>query len=128
MDCTDCPDPGACCRAFPVSFHVPVETTREEIRQCLRSGKRLLSEVTFDPLPFIPLRPMWHYADSGHHTPDTVVWIYTCPLLDSKGQCSMYESRPDICRAYEPGSTAMCAKFNGSWKGHLYPSEKTETK
>ena len=38
-----------------------------------------------------------------------------CPFLfsdEGKCKCSIYETRPQVCREYEPGSSALCPQFN----------------
>jgi Fe-S-cluster containining protein len=38
-----------------------------------------------------------------------------CPFLYSdkdKWKCSIYETRPQVCREYEPGSSELCPQFN----------------
>jgi Fe-S-cluster containining protein len=37
-----------------------------------------------------------------------------CPFLYSEGsnwRCSIYETRPLVCRKYQPGSSELCAQF-----------------
>lgn len=38
-----------------------------------------------------------------------------CPFLfgdEGKWRCSIYETRPLVCREYEPGSSELCPQFN----------------
>ena len=38
-----------------------------------------------------------------------------CPFLfsdEGKWKCSIYETRPQVCREYEPGSSELCPQFN----------------
>lgn len=56
----------------------------------------------FEPtgLPFIPVAVREGY------------WVFTCPLLDwQTGRCTEYETRPALCRNYEPKSDPLCAEY-----------------
>jgi len=47
----------------------------------------------------------------------TGAFSQTCPFLISEGdvfKCSIYETRPRICRDYKPGSSEICPQ----WPGH----------
>lgn len=44
-------------------------------------------------LPFLPL----YKSPSGE-------WRYWCQHLTREGRCGIYDQRPAVCRAYEPGS------------------------
>lgn len=40
--------------------------------------------------------------------------IHDCPFLDfreGKFACTIYETRPRVCRDFEPGSSAICPQF-----------------
>lgn len=40
--------------------------------------------------------------------------IHECPFLyrgDSYATCTIYDSRPGVCRNYEPGSSELCAEY-----------------
>jgi len=44
----------------------------------------------------------------------TGMTIHDCPFLDfSEGAfaCTIYETRPRVCREFEPGSSAICPQF-----------------
>jgi len=47
-------------------------------------------------------------SDNGH-------WLRGCPFLSWEGSmhtCNIYETRPLICRHYEPGSSEICPKWD----------------
>jgi len=55
-------------------------------------------------------------ADDGHYAQG-------CPFLaaeNQKGLCSIYETRPMVCRAYRPGSSEICPQWA--------PSNRAEAK
>ena len=40
--------------------------------------------------------------------------IYGCPFLEMKDgvfSCSIYETRPQVCRDYQPGSSRICPQY-----------------
>jgi Fe-S-cluster containining protein len=40
--------------------------------------------------------------------------IHECPFLqrgDPYATCTIYDSRPGVCRNYEPGSSELCAEY-----------------
>jgi Fe-S-cluster containining protein len=43
-----------------------------------------------------------------------------CPFLynsDNSWLCSIYETRPMVCREYHPGSSELCPQWKGEWRG-----------
>lgn len=43
-----------------------------------------------------------------------------CPFLYSSGGvflCSIYETRPAVCRDYQPGSSELCPQWKGKRRG-----------
>jgi Fe-S-cluster containining protein len=42
-------------------------------------------------------------------------YIHGCPFLKWEGDlctCTIYETRPMVCRDYEPGSSELCPQWN----------------
>ena len=83
-DCTQC---GACCRSFPI-FASEADAVREPaIRQQTRKlAEHLATEnmaYQLFPLPFQT----------------------RCAFLKKDELCRIYESRPNVCRRFEAGST-----------------------
>ncbi len=86
MPVYECDGCGACCRTFPI-FASETDAQREpriavEGRQL--SGWLATEQWTYQlfPLPF-------------HET---------CCFLDGDNRCTIYATRPDVCRRFEPGS------------------------
>jgi hypothetical protein len=101
--CDACPDPGACCRDFPLSgitasahptlLHAMVAAAAAVY--CLPDGATLALG-----LPFIP-----HERDAAA---DKFFWH--CVNLRADGRCGDYAHRPyGPCVLYQPGDDAMCA-------------------
>lgn len=109
--CASCPRPGACCQAFPLNIELPqsyaaAQEEWERIRAEYNTG---VGNVR--PLPFELLRPLEmgaHSLAEAKHASDRVYWRYTCPQLGSDGRCTIYATRPDICRQYTPQEDALC--------------------
>ena len=77
--------------------------TPEDLARWKQEGRQ-------DILHIIETRsPAWmgdHFvsAHTGHY-------LYACPfltLIDDQWTCSIYQTRPRVCRDYEPGSSEIC--------------------
>ena len=83
----DCENCGACCRCFPI-FALESDAEREpKIREAGIRCDDFLGEkgkvaYRLHPLPFLD----------------------TCAFLKEDQLCRIYESRPEVCRRFEPGS------------------------
>lgn len=92
--CDSCMSPGACCKRLfltggRLGFRFEQPMTREVAEhEAMRQG-----------LPFVP-------ADS-----ENGIWRWTCPALQDDGRCGIYESRPEVCRRYEPGRDPLCVHY-----------------
>lgn len=42
---------------------------------------------------------------------------WACRALGPDGRCTVYESRPALCRAFEPGSGPLCVHYQGAEGG-----------
>lgn len=98
---TDCMRCGKCCRCDFFAFTRPEdlarwkEQGREDILQLIENenpvweGDRLIS------------------ARDGRH-------LRCCPFLTWEGEkrvCAIYETRPGICREFQPGSSHICPLY-----------------
>jgi Fe-S-cluster containining protein len=82
----DCDSCGACCRTFPI-FAAERDAQREpRIRD---EGRRLALWLT---------TPDWDYQLFP------LPFHETCCFLDGDDRCTIYATRPDVCRCFEPGS------------------------
>jgi Fe-S-cluster containining protein len=102
ISCDRCIAPGTCCKAIQlftqegVEITHPLGTTLEKLRESLRANY----------LPFEPLRRLKILANSDESEKEA--WLYSCPKLGDDGRCTIYETRPRLCRTYEPGCDHMC--------------------
>ena len=69
--------------------------------------KRQMHDNEPDRLPYELLRPL---EDCHPDADGKVEWRFTCPALGADGRCTIYESRPAVCREYEPGQDILCAR------------------
>jgi Fe-S-cluster containining protein len=74
---------GACCEIFSVNFNGVAEDTLRWIR--------------------------FHGIDMGEVPSGMVAFNCRCSKLNNHGKCSIYDSRPEICRKFPVGSPA-CLK------------------
>lgn len=100
--CDTCPKPGNCCRLFTLSGTFWDDTDIAE-QWKLYEGK----------YPFVPVRRKAGYAfvidqESGRMYSS---WQFSCPKLGPDGRCTIYETRPDTCRVFEPGSDPICVLY-----------------
>lgn len=66
-------------------------------------------------LPFDPLSPgMLHRSPEGD---PVLIWMFACRALTPTGRCGIYETRPAVCRTYEPASDGLCVHHGGSEAG-----------
>lgn len=82
----DCDSCGACCRTFPI-FAAEHDAQREpRIRD---EGRRL---------------PLWLATPDWDYQLFPLPFHETCCFLDGANRCTIYATRPDVCRRFEPGS------------------------
>ena len=93
---------GKCCLVDPNTF-----ITAEDIQ-------RLKSEGREDILRVIEHEEaVW----CGDHMVSITSgrYLYSCPFLEWQGRlatCTIYESRPKVCREYRPGSSEICPLYH----------------
>ncbi|HEV3144649.1 MAG TPA: YkgJ family cysteine cluster protein [Gemmataceae bacterium] len=89
MDHYDCDNCGACCKTFAI-FASAADAERElRIRS---EGQRLPSEHA---------TPDWEYRLYP------LPFLQTCCFLDAENRCTIYKTRPEVCRQFAAGS-AQC--------------------
>lgn len=112
--CDSCFAPGACCKGFvlrdsdgdPATFWVADGIKAPS--DWLASGDH--------PLPFVPMRASEVFTDpdTGH---DYQSWLYECTKVTRDGRCSIYDTRPQLCRSFEPASGGLCVHYRGAESG-----------
>ncbi len=99
VECLRC---GKCCLANVLSFATDADFQRWE------------AEKRADILHVIEhYRPVWagdHLisVDDGHY-------LHGCPFLSWDGdrcKCTIYETRPEVCGRYQPGSSQICPQWH----------------
>ncbi|WP_422057334.1 YkgJ family cysteine cluster protein [Sphingomonas sp.] len=94
--CDVCIDPGHCCRDLPLRGG-PTGPHGERVDQPM-SFERAEHMAMRAGLPFRPI-----YRD------EEGLWRWTCTALDQRtGRCTIYETRPQVCQIYDPGTDPLC--------------------
>ena len=95
--CASCLNPGKCCRDVYLSggsgmreINAPMSFERAE-HVALGHG--------------LPFRPSYQLDDGS--------WKWWCTALGDDGRCTIYETRPELCRDYAAGSDKLCCHH---WK------------
>lgn len=98
--CDRCYAPGQCCKSLAVSGGGWAQQTRATYLDALAFVRR-------HDLPFNPTVP--EATEPGHW-----FWRFSCPKLGDDGRCTIYDTRPQICRSFQPQSDELCVHFRGS--------------
>jgi Fe-S-cluster containining protein len=85
---------GACCRTFPVL--VSIGDSRRE--------PRIEAEAC-------PIEP-WNRTSEWEFKLHPLPFSRGCLFLDENDSCSVYETRPDVCRIFDAGSK-QCSEARG---------------
>jgi Fe-S-cluster containining protein len=111
ISCDRCIDPGMCCRSFPLSHYFDFGVTPAKIMKWLAQNGLAM----FRPLRRIHVWCSDHTGASGKKESGKWVeqWSFRCTALGEDGRCTIYDSRPDLCRTYEPGCDMMCVHMRG---------------
>jgi len=83
-ECNCC---GACCKTFPVLVSIG-DAQREP---------RIVSEA-------IQL-PEWQRTTEWEYKLHPLPFLGACPFLAGDNRCAVYDSRPEPCRRFKPGSS-----------------------
>lgn len=100
--CNSCRTPGNCCKGFGLNLNIPKENWEYELDIRLKVNK-----IQF----LVPRRAPFY--DTEH----TLGFQFDCSLLDSNGRCSNYESRPQMCKDYQPQQDPLCCEYTRTLKG-----------
>jgi Fe-S-cluster containining protein len=100
---------GGCCCTFPI-FAAEADATREP--RVRMEGKKLE--------PWLAT-PLWRYQLYP------LPFHEACCFLGDENRCTIYETRPDVCRAFAPGSP-QCQEARASiGVSPLQPTDVTST-
>jgi Fe-S-cluster containining protein len=103
--CDTCAKPGACCHDFALNGRNGGLRFDADNWQWQAEEK-----MEFYGMPFKPLRidPQKH---DGEADSSLVAVRFTCPKVTPEGRCSIYETRPQLCRDYAAGSDKLCVMY-----------------
>jgi Fe-S-cluster containining protein len=101
--CDTCAKPGACCNDFVLNGRRGGLRVAEENWQ-VEAEERM----EWNGLPFKPLRID---ADDANPVEGMVLVRFTCPKVTPEGRCSIYETRPQLCRDYQAGEDKLCVMY-----------------
>ncbi|HON38573.1 MAG: YkgJ family cysteine cluster protein [Desulfomonilia bacterium] len=96
FECSRC---GMCCLADMIAYVTP-----EDLNRWKRENRQDILHIIENE------QAVWlgdHFISSRTGRP-----IYGCPFLEMKDglfACSIYETRPRVCRDYQPGSSELCS-------------------
>ncbi len=87
--------------------HVPVDVQAHEV---FFTAEHIQLNFPPDDLATVIERTALHRASVLPLTGDERSHLMQqCPLLDAGGSCSVYEGRPEICRAHHASDASVCA-------------------
>lgn len=102
--CDSCFAPGSCCKGFTLNaWWARAPISRLEVLAKLATCEPEPDRIG---LPFIPRE---RRADG--------CWSFECVALGPDGRCTEYESRPYLCRVFEPASESLCVHWRGAEAG-----------
>jgi hypothetical protein len=99
--CDSCPEPGHCCRDFPLWLSRERFPTALDVMVLMASNGYDNPDQTrvFIGMPFVPIR--------FDETVDS--WRFNCVNLQPDGRCGDYANRPfGPCVLFRPGSDPLC--------------------
>jgi Fe-S-cluster containining protein len=97
--CAACPKPGVCCNNFVLAnpdFRFLPENWESEADAQLREWDE----------PFVVRGEAWREECTYGKT--YVTPYLGCNFVTEEGRCSIYENRPETCRIFRPGESALC--------------------
>lgn len=96
--CDVCISPGACCRKVYLSGGPKDDPTRQiDAPMSFERAEHLALGYG------LPFRPSEQLPDGR--------WSWSCTALGGDGRCTIYETRPQLCRLYAPGQDRLCVHF-----------------
>jgi len=92
---------GTCCLANFIAF-----VTDEDLSRWRQEGRQdILQVIEHDHMMWVGDRIL--SVEDGHYAQG-------CPFLvfeEGLWRCTIYETRPRVCRDYQPGSSAICPQW-----------------
>jgi Fe-S-cluster containining protein len=113
--CDRCFSPGACCKDIPlITPGLAKLDTVEEANDFIST----IREAEWGDPTTAPEMPF-----KAKFKDENGVWRWSCPALQRDGRCGIYESRPHVCRKFEPASDAICVHYQGAESGDASAGE-----
>lgn len=113
--CDRCFAPGQCCKALALFSMKDVELTVWD------DDPKLPEQPGTQP-PFTrTTRTGGPWKDDAGREYST--WFWSCSALLPSGRCGIYETRPDLCRRFEPASSPLCVHYQGAETGETHDVE-----
>jgi len=103
--CDTCTKPGACCHDFALNGRSG--GLRFDADNWQIEAENRMEQYG---MPFIPLRVDMEKIDPVKEAGFVGV-RFTCPKVTPEGRCSIYETRPQLCRDYKAGSDKLCVMY-----------------
>jgi Fe-S-cluster containining protein len=114
--CSICPEPGRCCKQFCLPSAPPFwKSSWEEDAQAWLDKYEL---------PYAPHSIGSTHTDEESGEEYVAVW-FGCPHVTEKGLCGIYQTRPDTCRTFLPGSDSLCVFHKDARYAYSSPPEST---
>lgn len=66
-----------------------------------------------DGVPFRHLATIDTFTDPEGGRQWETLWV-TCSAIGEDGRCTIYETRPQLCRDFEPASDPLCVHWRGA--------------
>jgi len=96
--CETCIDPGHCCRDLHLTGGSVVDPTdRADVPMSFEAAEHFAMRSR------LPFRPFRQHEDG--------TWRWWCTALGPDGRCTVYETRPQLCRDYRAGSDGLCVHY-----------------
>jgi Fe-S-cluster containining protein len=101
--------PGACCKSMVLSLPFYIRDAGEaDVNRWVANVREIGAADDAPPLPFVAAGRKPRGADGDE------VWVFDCPKLDdATGRCTIYDTRPQLCRNYAPLEDGLCVHFGG---------------
>ena len=113
--CDRCFSPGACCKSMVLTRGVgePVVSWDGDTPET-----ELAKLIGPHPFEATDRTGTWVAPDDHEDAGRSYsAHAWTCTALAKDGRCGIYDSRPQLCRDYEAGSSPLCVHFGGAEGG-----------
>ena len=92
--CNNCPKRGQCCKNF--MLHAKAEQPPWSFTS-KDSKERVTSRLKKENLSFFIPTKKYKYR-----------WLFKCSKISKNGRCTIYQSRPQLCKDFKIGEDVLC--------------------